>query len=641
MDYRKKISKWLYLTGLILFSPLLHAQIDSGGQPYSFDHPLPEPEVVGLPYPNMKHIEAENKKKKAAGLPQPFGIVHDVNFKFENSGSWTTLPSGDRIWQLAIISPGAQAISLRYENFFLPEGALLFVYNKDKSQVKGALTARNNRESGVFGTSLLLGDELILEYYEPVRVKGQGSFTINKVVHAYRGFSGPEKDFGDSGACQVNINCAEGLQWQDEKRGIARMSIINRNTNEIYWGTGTLMNNTAGDRISYLLTSSYYFPPGIFPDLQLLICYWDYESPVCNNVSVAPSLHTTVGAIEYSVSGGTILLRLLENTPRLHEVYNVYFNGWSRTNQEVANGTGIHHPQGDVKKIAIENDSVKTAVSNSNLWEVKDWDRGSTEEGSIGSPLFDPNGRVIGILTSPISSACSATGTTDNNNPSYYIKMNVIFPDKSSRLDPDNTGKLEIDGIGSVCQVSADNNLNLSDCAVLGSFCSLADVIIEGSTITSSRNIHAGQVAPFNARESTYEAGRYVDLAEGFNTDNLDFFEAKIDITCNTGTPASVQEPAFPEQVQIVRPWSTGGWNVFPNPATQQLTIAFSEVQNFQQVNIQVFDFAGRMVLRKVISGTFITETLDVSGLASGTYYIRIFSEGGTMYQQHFVKIEQ
>lgn len=35
-----------------------------------------------------------------------------------------------------------------------------------------------------------------------------------------------------------------------------------------------------------------------------------------------------------------------------------YYLGWTRSNIAATNAVGIHHPQGDIKKISIENDAV-------------------------------------------------------------------------------------------------------------------------------------------------------------------------------------------------------------------------------------------------------------------------------------------
>ena len=44
-----------------------------------------------------------------------------------------------------------------------------------------------------------------------------------------------------------------------------------------------------------------------------------------------------------------LLLLLNKNIP---ESYDVYFNGWDRTNNISLSGAGIHHPGGDYKKIS-------------------------------------------------------------------------------------------------------------------------------------------------------------------------------------------------------------------------------------------------------------------------------------------------
>src|SRR5690606_16189236 len=78
---------------------------------------------------------------------------------------------------------------------------------------------------------------------------------------------------------------------------------------------------------------------------------------------------------------------------------------------------------------------------------VADWDIGTTEPGSSGSPLFDQDGRVIGQLHGGYA-ACG------NDSADWYGRFSISWnggstPDSSLRswLDPLNTGNLEIDGL--------------------------------------------------------------------------------------------------------------------------------------------------------------------------------------------------
>jgi hypothetical protein len=52
------------------------------------------------------------------------------------------------------------------------------------------------------------------------------------------------------------------------------------------------------------------------------------------------------------------------------------------------NTTGIHHPSGDVKKISFNIDDTEVGqFGGADCWHVLDWEDGTTEPGSSGSPL--------------------------------------------------------------------------------------------------------------------------------------------------------------------------------------------------------------------------------------------------------------
>ena len=115
-------------------------------------------------------------------------------------------------------------------------------------------------------------------------------------------------------------------------------------------------------------------------------------------------------------------------------------------------GRGHPPPDGDEKRISFEDDPVATTSYFSSVSPgdgthiyVEDWDLGTTEPGSSGSPLFDPNHRVIGQLHGGLA-ACG------NDDPDWYGRFSVSWAGGgtnatrlSNWLDPGNTGALTVD----------------------------------------------------------------------------------------------------------------------------------------------------------------------------------------------------
>ena len=98
----------------------------------------------------------------------------------------------------------------------------------------------------------------------------------------------------------------------------------------------------------------------------------------------------------------------------------------------------IHHPSGDIKKITFDYDN---AVSAGNYWDINQWEDGTTEPGSSGSPLFDGNSkRIVGQLYGGTASCTSITYDT-------YGKTSVSWNNGlSTYLDPNNSGLQILDG---------------------------------------------------------------------------------------------------------------------------------------------------------------------------------------------------
>ena len=133
------------------------------------------------------------------------------------------------------------------------------------------------------------------------------------------------------------------------------------------------------------------------------------------------------------VENGSDGLLLLLND-EIPDDYNVFFNGWDRSNMLSLSGVGIHHPSGDYMKISTygnyptesitwrNSDVGKTGATNAHWNATFDATlngHGVTEGGSSGSPLFNSKGLIIGTLSGG-SSSCELPEGLNLYGKLYY-----------------------------------------------------------------------------------------------------------------------------------------------------------------------------------------------------------------------------
>lgn len=444
----------------LFFTFYTYAQFSEGGLPVSFsvkqvNENIDTKILESINLEKVKNEDFRNAHKKGGFR---VGINIKTNFNLENSGTWTTLNNGDKIWRLKIISEGALALSLYYDKFKIPADCQVFLYNNEKTSVIGAFTELNNKANTSFATIETTGDITIIEYYKPHFVKEKAEIEISAVAHQYRlGFNG-------SGACQVNVNCSpEGDAWQNEKRSVLKM--MYPNGEGTYYASGVLVNNVRQDYKPYFLTAAHNFiledlvsfmPSNFFNQIRF---YFNYESPSCEN-QLSNNTETLIGATlkTNSIDGGETssdfaVLRL--NFGDIPENYNPFFAGWDIRNTNASWGVCIHHPQGDIKKISKANNFISDTygeITSDTHWRVT-WletqnGHGRTEGGSSGSPLFNQDKRIIGTLT-------GGPASCDGVIYDYYGKFSYHWQENSNQinqqaktfLDPDNTGTLFLNGI--------------------------------------------------------------------------------------------------------------------------------------------------------------------------------------------------
>lgn len=77
--------------------------------------------------------------------------------------------------------PGPLSINVLFTEYELPEGAQLFLYNEDQTQILGSFNHLNNSELNLLRVSPIQGDRLIIEYQEPANASFQGRLTVGEV----------------------------------------------------------------------------------------------------------------------------------------------------------------------------------------------------------------------------------------------------------------------------------------------------------------------------------------------------------------------------------------------------------------------------------------------------------------------------
>jgi len=461
------LRRLLLSLGIVLaFSPALLAQISEGGEPYSFSEEFQrrfgdvKVPLETLPPVDLEAIRAEDESD---GFSNRFAVPVYVNYNLENSGTWQEMPNGDRVWRLKIHSNGAETLHAIYDDFYIPTGAKFFIYSEDKTQKLGAFTYRNNKPYRSFNTWFLRTETIVLEYFEPKKVRGAGTISVERVDHGYRswGFVKEQMEkgvrgFGASGSCNNNVNCCPiGNDWQDEKRGVGIM--MSSTAAGSGFCSGSLINNTNFDGTPYFLTADHCASGATAGATVNWVFLFNYEAPGCAN----PASDPYPSPVNTSISGGTCRAQngasdffLVELSATPPASFNVYYNGWNRENVASPSSMGIHHPSGDIKKITESTNPLTSSAyggapgSGDSHWRVV-WTDGTTEGGSSGSPIFnqDADGKIVGQLHGGGASCSSLTA------PDYYGKIARSWADGGTAgtqlqnwLDPTNSGVLEIGG---------------------------------------------------------------------------------------------------------------------------------------------------------------------------------------------------
>lgn len=624
------ISVSFFILTLLISSNQISAQISYGGEPYSFSHPLSEEiESVYVSPANRQSLQSEDVERDARGELFRVGVSLPVNLSISSHGTWEAAEHGSRVWRLSISSPGAEAIGLYFSDFWIPEGGQLFVYNYDRSKVLGSYTFFNNPPSSLFAIEPVQGDEITLEYLEPSWARNEAILDINELGYMYRGYELSTRggEYNTSQSCEVDAVCSEANNWRPEQSSVAK--ILVKSGSDYGFCTGSLVNNTEDDCFPYFLTADHCGEGASFEDVLQWVFYFKYERTNCNlSTESEPSYISMSGgqkkANAANNAGSKSDFFLLQLNSYVPSTIGAYFNGWKTTNVASTSGVCIHHPAGDVKKISTYTSTITNYYTThwSVGWASTTHGFGVTEGGSSGSPLFNSEGLVIGTLTGGLS-ACTVGGAGAGTGPTQkdiYGKFSYHWASNGATAAYRLKDWLAPTGLNPATWPGRENNCE--------AYPVIANFYVENNVIPVGSSVMFRNLTLFNpgtACTYLWEFEGVVQAATSTISSPLRTFNAngiyEVKLTATSNGLSSVKTIQMyvgnigidEEMQQTIK--------VFPNPASSNLNVDLSSVENPNSLTLT--DMMGKVVLHLThdLQGSI---DIPVSELATGLYQLQI-----------------
>ncbi len=431
------------------------------------------------------------KKEDEANIDRPgkFRVALAVNtdISLKNTGSFTYLPDGSKIWRAKISVPNSIAIKPLYKAFQVPKGVTYYVSNENGRQLVGGFDYRSNVPEKTMGHEMVQGDIINLEMDIAAGVnENEIEFQITQLYGLYRGASAfiqeyvtpegedaakpTEVDLDSSDPCQINAVCPTATRWQQISKSTAHIWITDGTSGGFC--SGNLINNTNKDCAPYFLTAMHCDEGN--GKTNAYFNNWEFtfglQSSLCSGGGATPKGRVLLGAnfaarSDYPASeignpnpaftGDWLLLRLRDPSGQL-AAWDTYLGGWDRSTTATDTlWVSFHHPSGDRKKFSKSqplsgNGTFNQSAIPNTHWQVAFLEGGS-QPGSSGSCLFTAStGRIIGDL-----SGGSGSSPCASNRRALYSKLsrNWEYPEGDGtaqsmlkpHLDPANTGAMTME----------------------------------------------------------------------------------------------------------------------------------------------------------------------------------------------------
>jgi hypothetical protein len=403
-------------------------------------------------------------------------IPHSVSSV--GQGRWASA-GATSTWTYNVRVPTAVSLSF-HAHLALPPSATLQVH---AGTVTSGYTAKDISRGGLWSRPLP-GDSQQIRITVNTAEAPQVQLRIDSVQAGYRALGGGVADHpryqklmaaqATEPACAQNYMCYANAANQGPAQATVAVLVANQTQ-----CTGTLLNNTRGDGIPYVLTARHCQTdklgggdPGA---AESVVIYWDATTACGQALESIYYDNTTQSGATTMVEQQDAWLIKLDVPPVASDAF---YAGWDASGTPFSGGYSIHHALGnDRQYVSWYGAAVLQHLSaaslqvgyNSTYWGVMN-QLGAVGGGSSGGALFDPNNNVVGSGTlanlpngagSPgVCPATSLVAPSSSNVAAQYTALAAVWTSTAdststtgnvtlqSVLDPDNTGQTVLAGYG-------------------------------------------------------------------------------------------------------------------------------------------------------------------------------------------------
>lgn len=391
--------------------------------------------VTYFPSLNVKDLHDQEIALEKKGEAPSFAVPRMISLSPLKDQQFVK-SAGNLVWSHRFVAPNATSLNFAFTKFNLPTGATLKITSTDGSKFIRSFDSNDNNINQELWSPIIMSDDVTVTLSVPEEKIAQLKLELTQVGQGFRTFGDRTEKSGD---CNIDVACGDSVGWEKEVNAVAVIS-----TGGSRFCTGFMVNNTKNDKTPFFMTANHCKINST--NAASLVTYWNYQTSQCAGARDG-RLDDFQSGSQFLAAGAKSDFTLVKLLQQPKAEWNVAYAGWNHDGKNSPKAIVIHHPNVDEKAISFEDDATEissyggTGVGDGTHVKVVDYERGTTEPGSSGSPLFNDQHQVIGQLHGG-GAACG------NDLPDYYGRFSVSWVNGLSKhLDPINSGALSVDTI--------------------------------------------------------------------------------------------------------------------------------------------------------------------------------------------------